>query len=114
MNIPNSTHLNIEHASVLDFNGFMEVSSVTHNNNLNILQINACSIKSSKKMEQVRLFIAMMDVGLDIIIIGETWLDDITSPLFNIPGYKAEYESRYNRTGGGLAIFIKKIIVTLG
>jgi hypothetical protein len=57
--------------------------------NLNVLQLNARSIKSDSKMASLSLFLSMVKVNLDVIVIGETWLSPGIKNLFLINGFNS-------------------------
>ena len=51
------------------------------------------------------------DSNIDVLAISETWLSNIIPDSFvNINGYKLYRKDRLNKTGGGVAIFIKENI----
>ena len=46
----------------------------------------------------------------DVIAVSETWLTNtIDTDLYNIDGYDLFMSSRYDRNGGGIAIYVRNI-----
>ena len=41
------------------------------------------------------------------VVVSETWLDKSNSDLFNIPGYHFISNSRENKLGGGVGLYIQ-------
>lgn len=71
-----------------------------------ILHMNIRSL--NHKMGQLELFLADINVHFSCIIVSETWFDINTfTPNYFINGYKLLCNSRYDRSGGGVAIYIK-------
>lgn len=77
-------------------------------NKLNILQINARSIKSDERADALKTFLKMLKVDLDVIVIGETWFDEEGAQAFGLDGYRGEYSVRSESGGGGLMVFISE------
>ena len=70
-----------------------------------ILMMNAHSIVSSGKMDDIRIHCATLKP--DIVIITESWLSNVhDSCLFNIDGYSMFRCDRKNRIGGGVAVWV--------
>lgn len=89
--------------SVEDFNDFFSENSF---NGLNLLQINTCSIKDMSRFDRFLHFIESLTVKLDIIVVGETWIQQETIGLYNIPGFRAHFSCR-NGNGGGLCVYVR-------
>ena len=49
-----------------------------------------------------------MNFSFSIIGLSETWAKDLNVNLYKLHGYKQECEYRTDRSGGGVAIFIKE------
>ncbi len=95
-------HTNFKYNSIFEFNDGV-TSTIGC---LNILQLNVWSIKSIRKMEIFRLFLASINIDLDVIMLGETWLNPEIEQLFNLNGFSGEFLSRPDRPGGGIAVFV--------
>ena len=60
-----------------------------------------------KNLSAFEILLNSLHHGFSLIGITETWLKDEDCDLYNIPGYKMVERHRQNRSGGGIAIFIK-------
>ena len=81
--------------------------------NLKILQINIQSLIS--KLDKFKQFLSnlnKMNSVPDIILMCETFLTDSNEKFVNIPGYNLITNNRKNKKGGGVAILIKKILIS--
>jgi hypothetical protein len=97
---------NIHYDSIVEFN--LSHGCMGSVNNLNFLQLNARNIRNGDEMEYLRLFLDIVELDLDFMIIGETWLKPDLVDLFHLNGYFGEFSSRSNRIGGGIAEFVSK------
>ena len=62
----------------------------------------------NKNFENLRIFLDnFTDSFFSVIGLTETWLTDNTASLFNLPGYHLINNDRYNRSGGGVAFYVK-------
>jgi len=54
----------------------------------------------------------LQDVGIniDIIMLCETFLNDINKAMFHIPGYQFSCKNRIRGRGGGVAMFIRDLL----
>lgn len=74
---------------------------------LSILHLNIRSILNNEKFEAFKTFLHLSGEQWDIILISETWLNSGVEKFRNLDGYMAFFESRINRTGGGVAVYIR-------
>ncbi|KAK3907172.1 RNA-directed DNA polymerase from mobile element jockey [Frankliniella fusca] len=72
--------------------------------NLNILYINARSIKN--KIDEIETICALLK-EIDVIVAVETWLTENITPFINIRNFNAEHVCRTDKKGGGVSVFIK-------
>ena len=54
--------------------------------------------------------LAKNNVSLDVIMLCETFLNDSTSLMANIPGYQSFHRTRHDRIGGGISMVIRNEI----
>ena len=73
---------------------------------LNIIHINARSICSNDKFEELQLFLTRSHCVWHIICITETWLSDDQISNRQLPGYTGYFENRNGKIGGGVAIYV--------
>jgi hypothetical protein len=59
-------------------------------------------------MECLRLFLDIISLDLDVVVIGETWLESSLVNVFHINGYFGEFSCRSKHIGGGIAVFVSK------
>lgn len=84
--------------------------------NLSVLHINAQSLKK----HHTEVLNLLSDVTADILLLSETWLkSSISSGIVSVPGYtlfrndrKILRENRTEKSGGGVAIFVRDDIKT--
>ena len=74
---------------------------------LSILNININSLNSNLMM--LKLFLHQLKFTVDIIVITESKLDDTTTDLCNLDGYKKLHLNR-DKHGGGIAVFYKNTL----
>ena len=72
---------------------------------LNLLHVNCRSLK--KNFGPINNLLNSMSNNLSAIAVTETWLTDALHDVYHIPGYKFLGNSRVNKSGGGVGIFIK-------
>ena len=78
------------------------------NSRLNILHANIHSV-ASKIGELKRMLKTLQDNGtaIDIILLCETFITDLTKSQCKLPGYQLEEQHRIKKSKGGVAIYIK-------
>ena len=80
----------------------------TSKGDLAIMQLNICGLLS-KQVDLIRLVNSCItNSKIDIVILCETWLNDTTSHLVNIPGYTYIGNVRQMKKGGGVGFLISK------
>ena len=80
-------------------------STSSHNlvsNQLNILHVNARSIQSNDRFDELQVFLHRSRCVWHIICISETWLSDDLAGNREMTGYMAYFSNRNDRAGGGL------------
>lgn len=75
--------------------------------NFNVLQFNVCSFKDLSRLNRFLFFISSLSINLDVIVVGEIWIERVTCGLYNIPGYKAYFSCR-DGNGSGLCRYIRE------
>ena len=75
-----------------DFQGFIQ-------DNLTVLNVNIRSLRAN--FFQLCAFLTQLRCPVKVIVVTESFLDDATSNLYNIPSYKKIYINRPS-LGGGL------------
>lgn len=75
---------------------------------LNIIHINVRSIK--KNWDQLNVYLESRFNGLDILVITETHLKTADESVYQLPGFHSVSVCRENGKGGGILIYIKKMI----
>lgn len=85
---------------------------LTSNNNspcetsLRIMQLNIRSMNIISKFDSIKEILHRFGRRVDIIVLGETWIQHDRVRLFNIAGYKSMFSCR-NEPNGGLAVFYR-------
>ena len=74
-------------------------------NEFSLCHMNIRSLKANLSSFEI----CLENTGLRFSIIGvsETWLNDVTGNLYNIPGYNLIETHRSGRTGGGVGIYVR-------
>ena len=89
----------------------MQDTKKSSHHGLNIIHINARSICSNDKFEELQLFLTRSQCVWHIICITETWLSDNQIPNRQLPGYTGYFENRKDKMGGGVAVYINTELV---
>lgn len=102
---------NFLYESVDDYLASCNHLNFSNSNHLNIVQINMRSIRSFERFDKFKNLLDEFNRELDVVIISESWLDKYTFRYYNcIEGYEGFFYGRdYGNSGGGAAVFIKKI-----
>ncbi len=64
----------------------------------------------ASKFDEFKLFLAQLkekNLKPDIIMLYETWLNDVNKDLFSLDGYSFVEKHRGNDKGGGVALYVK-------
>ena len=77
-------------------------------NGLSVICFNIRSF--SRNGDEFLGYISNCGHKFDIIILTETWASNETQTLCYIPGYNSTHNSRENRRGGGVSIYVKESI----
>ena len=75
-----------------------------------ILHLN---IRSTKNLfKTFKNFLSTLNFNFSIILFSETLLDetDTENSNYELPGYYSIHQIRNNRKGGGVAVYIKKVL----
>lgn len=87
-----------------EFNAYVEQNSI-NDRKFSLLHINARSLQCN--LSKVLCLLNNIKVTFTAITITETWANDNNEQFLHIPGYNRILQSRSNKSGGGVAIFIK-------
>ena len=77
-------------------------------NGLSIVCFNVRSF--SKNGDEFVGYLSNLEHDFDIIVLTETWANNETQTLCQIPGYNSTHNPRENRRGGGVSIFVRESI----
>lgn len=87
-------------------NGF-NLNCVTNNESFfRVAQWNIRGINDMNKFDEILFFLESVNVSIDVLVIGETWLKSDNCCLFQIPNYNSVFSCR-DSSSGGLAVYIK-------
>ena len=78
---------------------------ISSSNAFSIFHINIHSL--SKHFDDLSEYISTLNISFSAIGISETWLNNSTEHLFNIPGYNFISNIRQHKSGGGVGLYIK-------
>lgn len=71
---------------------------------LRIMQLNIRSMNNVTKFDSIKEVLHRFDRRVDIIVLGETWIQQDRVCLFNIAGYKSMFSCR-NESNGAWQFF---------
>ena len=74
---------------------------------VNILHMNARSLINNDKFEAIQTFLYQTGINWDFICISETWLSSGIDVHRNLRGYTVFFNNRLERSGGGVAIYVR-------
>ncbi len=74
---------------------------------LSCMHINCRSMVAN--FDSLVMLINALAFSFDIIVVTESWLQDSTSHLYNISGYKLFCKQRHHGTGGGICIYVRDV-----
>ena len=94
----NNTGIYIEERQLNDFFEFQHMAAI------NVMHINCRSMK--KNFNDIVNLISTLSGSLTAIALTETWLTTLNEDTYKLPGYKFISQTRINKTGGGVGIFI--------
>jgi hypothetical protein len=87
-----------------EFNKLISNTNIS-NNNFSCLHVNIRSL--NKNMDKLLQLTASLNLEFSVICVTETWVNDLNNSLLNIPGYNCVMKPRYNRIGGGVALYVR-------
>ena len=70
-----------------------------------LCHINIRSIRAN--LQNFESYLQLLNIEFSVIGITENWLDDISCLLYTIPNYNFIENHRKNKSGGGVAIFLR-------
>ena len=73
-------------------------------NNFSVLHVNARSLH--KNLDYLQVYLRTLNHNFSIIAISETWANNDSMLLLNIPGYNRTFKNRTSGRGGGVALFV--------
>ena len=79
---------------------------------LSVIHLNVRSILNNEKFDALKIFLHLTGVQWDIVCVSETWLTEEAEKFRHLDGYAGFFENRNERTGGGVAIYIRNDCVT--
>ena len=80
-------------------------------NKFHVLHLNIRSaLKNCDKLLLLLDELLVHDISIDVIVLCETFLTDVSQCMFTVPGYRCFFKNRQNRPGGGIAILVKNEI----
>lgn len=91
--------------SIINFLNMINNNDLNSNNFLSILHINSRSLLN--KLSDLLLLNNAIGNYFNVIVISETWLNDESVNLIDLPGYNFLFKNRSNKKGGGVGIFLK-------
>lgn len=78
---------------------------------LKILQINIRGMNNLSKFDSIKEFLDRYAAEIDVLVVGETWVQSDRTNLFKLNGYKSIFSCRPDSAGGGLAVYIRESII---
>lgn len=90
------THINITHN--------INSSTYASGNYINVFYVNIQSIRN--KLNDLILTLEQRNIQYDIIVVVESWLFPNETNLYNIDGFNAYHNTRVNREGGGISMWV--------
>ena len=70
-----------------------------------LCHINVRSIRAN--LQNLESYLQLLNIEFSVIGITETWLDDISYLLYTMPNFNFIENHRKNKSGGGVAIFLR-------
>ena len=74
-------------------------------NNCSVLHVNAKSLY--KNLDYLQVYLRTFNHNFSVIAISETWANNDSMSLLNIPGYNSTFKSRTSGRGDGVALFVR-------
>lgn len=101
--------------SVKNYNYVCIEDCIVNKRNLNlnatfkVFQWNVRGMNTLEKFDAVKEFLHRYDDCIDILVLGETWLQQSKTALFQLDGYRSTFSCR-EVSNGGLAVYIRNDI----
>ena len=83
-----------------------KTAELNNENKFSILHLNIRSI--ANKFDCFKGLLDSLDMNFKIIGLTETWLNDCTNNIFEMPNYNYTGLNRANKKGGGVGIYVAK------
>lgn len=80
------------------------ISHSDFNTTFSVLHINARSLL--KNLDAVCCLLSRIHYKFSVVVVTETWTDNSTEDLVDLPGYNKIIKHRTNKKGGGVGIFV--------
>ena len=82
---------------------------------LHVLHLNIrCFLKNSDKLKMMLDNFQQNKITIDVILICESFVNDLNCQFVHIPGYQCYFRNRDKRPGGGILIFVRNTFKVLG
>ena len=86
-----------------EFNGMLNQRNI--DNNFSVLHVNARNLY--KNLDYLQVYVRTLNHNVSVIAISETWANNDSLSLLNIPGYKSTLKNLTSGRGSGVALFIR-------
>ena len=73
---------------------------------LSLMHLNIRSIP--KNIDKLSNYLTLIDLQFSIIALSETWLNNETSDIYELPEYRSIHLTRPSRKGGGVSMYIHR------
>ena len=89
---------------------FIAISEQLNKDNFSILHLNIRSLNAN--IDNFRGFLASLDGNFSVIVLTESWCDETANEnsLLNLDNYFSVHQTRKNKKGGGICIYIHKYL----
>ena len=75
------------------------------NETFSLMHLNARSLIGN--FDKFEILLTNLRKSFSVIAVTETWLNDLTSDLVNVPGYSFVSNHRKSKIGGGIGLYLK-------
>lgn len=100
INVNNHSHENLD-----ELNESYPVNEINVNR-LRVLQWNIRGMNDLNKFDSILETLDHCHFPIDVVVIGETWVKEENTTLYDIPGFNSVFSCR-NSSNGGLAVYVK-------
>lgn len=94
-------YVNIRHDVELKFEHVASIGG------FNVLYLNARNYKAIGRIDALEDFVSRLCVGIDVIVVTETFLKSSECRYYELNGYDSHFECRDDRGGGGVVIYCR-------